>query len=88
MRRRRNRIEAIEDDFMDLVPEAQAKLLAILQAIHRQRLRGDAALADLAKPEPKATWALALAREGEAKASSVGVATGDGIAGLPFGDQS
>lgn len=85
MRRRRNRIEAIEDDFSDLSLGEQQSLLSVLQAIHRQRMRGDAALADLVKPEPKAMWALALAREGEAKASSVGVAASDGP---PFGGQT
>lgn len=46
MARRINRIERMENDFMDLELKDQDSLLRVLQGLHRQKLRNGAALAD------------------------------------------
>ncbi len=45
-RRRRNTFEVIEDEFSDLALDEQARLLAVLNGLHRQKQRHGAALAD------------------------------------------
>lgn len=59
MSRRINRIERMENDFMDLELKDQDSLLRVLEGLYRQKLRNGAALADAqpakTNPQPKTT---------------------------------
>lgn len=56
---RRNKFQMIEDAFTEMTLEQQGQILAVMNALYRQKARNGAALADLAKKyKPAAATAI------------------------------